>query len=367
MTSRAVRARVLESLLKRSRPQAGTDTEESATRIEGSRFGRERVLPFDHDAGSGLEAAGMTESKNPSAGRPPVGGFASIDGNQIFVHKSGDGGPPVVFLAGASAVGLDYWLILDQIAPFVTGVVYDRGGTGFSDPLPLPRTCTAIATELHDLLQARGVQGPYILVPHSLGGYYAHRFCQLYPDEVAGLVWLDAAYRDWDQYFPHPLQLAQAEKIGADPEQMLQLRPTMLEWADEMYAAFPQTLRQALIDVHLSDHGIRAGAVERGTQAAPAAEVQDGPDLPDVATIALTIVGSDAPQEELVSAEESQLTRDLNQGKIRMDAAMINRLSFGEQRIIDDVGHSEVIFSRPEVVVQAIQDVVDRLSDSASR
>ena len=270
----------------------------------------------------------------------------------------------MVFMAGASAVGLDYLLIVEQIAPFVTGVVYDRGGTGFSDPIPLPRTCAEIAAELHDLLHTQGIEGPYVLVPHSLGGYYAHRFAQLYPEEVAGLVWMDAAYRDWDQHFPHELQLAQTEKIGADPEQMLQLRPELRRWAEGMYAAFPEALQEALIDVHLSDHGIRVGAVERGTQVAPAAEVRGGPDLPDVPTIALTVVGSDAPQEKLVSAEESQTARDLNEGKIRMDAAMVSRLSHGEQRIVRDAGHSEIIFSRPELVVEAIADIVGRVRNS---
>lgn len=306
----------------------------------------------------------MEQSANDMAatGVPPVGEFVAINGNRIFVDEAGSGGPPVVFLAGASAIGLDYLLILERIAPLTTGVVYDRGGTGFSDPIPLPRTCTEVATELHELLHARGIEGPYILVPHSLGGYYAHRFAQLYPDQVAGLVWLDAAYRDWDQYFPPELRLERTERIGADPEEMLQLRPMMREWAEDMYAAFPQVLRAMLIEAHLSEHGIRVGAIERGNQAAPAAEVQGGPDLPDVPTIALTITGSDAPQEELVSAEESRTTRELNEGKIRMDAAMVDRLTDGEQRVIEDVGHSEIIFGRPDVVVRAIRDVLDRVA-----
>ena len=64
-----------------------------------------------------------------------------------------------MFLPGASLV-----------APLATSVLYDRGGTGRSDPAGLPRTAEAVATELRDLLQAAEVPGPYIFVAHSLGG-----------------------------------------------------------------------------------------------------------------------------------------------------------------------------------------------------
>lgn len=98
----------------------------------------------------------------------PLGGFQDIDGRRIFVHRAGSGdGPAVVFLPGASAVGLDYFGIQQQVAQFTTAVVYDRAGTGYSDPAALPRTAAEVATELHELLHAQGIAGPYVLVAHS--------------------------------------------------------------------------------------------------------------------------------------------------------------------------------------------------------
>ena len=48
-------------------------------------------------------------------------------------------------------------------------------------------TAEAVATELHELLQAPHIAGPYVLVAHCLGGAYAHPFALLYRLEVAGL------------------------------------------------------------------------------------------------------------------------------------------------------------------------------------
>jgi len=143
----------------------------------------------------------------PSAGGPPIGQLYDVGGRRLWLHRSGAGGPAVVFLAGASAVGLDYLNIHDGISGFTTSVLYDRGGTGWSDPAPLP-TAAEVATELRDLLAAAGVPGPYLLVAHSLGGAYARRFAQLFPDQVTGLLLLESFYEDWDSYMPERLQLA---------------------------------------------------------------------------------------------------------------------------------------------------------------
>src|SRR5205823_4619327 len=66
----------------------------------------------------------------------------------------------------------------NRISEFTTSVLYDRAGTGWSDPAALPRTAAEVATELRDLLHAAGVPGPYLLAAHSVGGAYARRFAR---------------------------------------------------------------------------------------------------------------------------------------------------------------------------------------------
>ncbi|MFI7090163.1 alpha/beta hydrolase [Streptomyces lydicus] len=296
-------------------------------------------------------------STSPDRLAPPVGGFQEIDGRRVFVHRSGSGGPAVVFLPGASAVGLDYFGVQQGVAQFTTAVVYDRGGTGYSDHLPLPRTAAAVATELHELLHAQGIAAPYVLVAHSLGGLYAHRFAQLYPQEVAGLVWLDAFHGDWDDFMPPEASLVAVEQMAPDLEQLERMRPVLREMFAELLVDYPEHMRQALLDVKVSDRGIRVGIAERTKLAALATELQVGPNIPDVPVIALTVVGTDPGQQALMSEQTAQ---EMYDGRTRMDAARVSAVSHGEQRILTDTSHHRLCFDRPDAVVQAIRDVVDR-------
>ena len=61
-----------------------------------------------------------------------------------------------------------------------------------SDPIAQPRTSTEVVAELHALLQAAEIPGPYVLAGHSLGGFFARLYASTYPDEVVGIVLVDA-------------------------------------------------------------------------------------------------------------------------------------------------------------------------------
>src|SRR3954454_11699844 len=69
-----------------------------------------------------------------------LGQLYVISGRHLWLHRSGTGGPSVVFLPGASAVGLDYLNMHERVAKYTTSVLNARAGTGSSDPAPLPRT-----------------------------------------------------------------------------------------------------------------------------------------------------------------------------------------------------------------------------------
>jgi pimeloyl-ACP methyl ester carboxylesterase len=182
----------------------------------------------------------MIEQMPPGAkavadGRPPLGQLYEAGGRQLWLHRSGTSGPAVVILPGASAVGLDYLNVHDQVSQFTTSVLYDRAGTGWSGAAPLPRTAAEVATELRDLLRTAGVAGPYLLAAHSLGGGYARRFAQLFPGDVAGIAYLDSFYERLDDYMPAQPHLATVRQPNPGPLQLALMRPAMRRMYRRMY------------------------------------------------------------------------------------------------------------------------------------
>ena len=120
------------------------------------------------------------------------------DGARLNFTCLGKGSPTVVFDAGWSDWAPAWAVVQPRIAAFTRACSYDRAGSGFSDPGPMPRTTERIATELHDALGAGGILGTYILVGSAFGGDHVRAFADLFPAEVAGLVLVDADAADVD-------------------------------------------------------------------------------------------------------------------------------------------------------------------------
>src|SRR5438552_3861317 len=170
----------------------------------------------------------------------PVGRYYEVAGRRLLVHRSGSGEPPVVFLAGAGTVGLDYLIAQEKAAQFSTSVLYDRAGCGWSDPVKLPRTLTQVTDELRELLRVAEVPVPYLLVGHSLGGLYARHYAQRFPDEVSSLLLLDPAHQDYNAYMPQQLR---DQWAAWDPDQAL-----LDELPDELVQFYRGLFAQEMAD-----------------------------------------------------------------------------------------------------------------------
>ena len=104
--------------------------------------------------------------------------------------------PPVVFEHGCGVSSEVWSLVYPEIAELTQTLVYDRAGYGFSDPGPLPRTSDRCVEDLRRLVERLGIARPFILVGHSLGGFYARLYTERYPEDVAALVLIDASHED---------------------------------------------------------------------------------------------------------------------------------------------------------------------------
>jgi pimeloyl-ACP methyl ester carboxylesterase len=127
------------------------------------------------------------------ARRFDVGGF------RLNLRCEGEGSPAVVLDAGAGDTLATWEWVTPGVRKLTRICVYDRAGLGKSDPGPKPRTSTRIVAELHELLSRARVPPPYVLVGHSFGGLNARLFASRFPDEVSGLVLVDATPEDYPE------------------------------------------------------------------------------------------------------------------------------------------------------------------------
>lgn len=125
-----------------------------------------------------------------------------IGGRKLTLLSQGTGRPAVIIEAGFGlpTVERDQWkTVCNEIAKTNQVCVYDRAGLGSSDPAPTrPRTSRDVAEDLHKLLIAAKIQGPYLLVGHSVGGFHVRVFAGMYPKDVAGVVLVDSSHPDQD-------------------------------------------------------------------------------------------------------------------------------------------------------------------------
>src|SRR5687767_720815 len=122
--------------------------------------------------------------------------FVDLSDGRIRVVTSGLAGrergePVVIFESGGSAPLSTWDPVLPAVARFAPLVAYDRSGTGESPWDSLPPTPERVTSRLQTLLARLGVTPPYVLVGHSWGGALIRFFAGRYPDQIAGLLYID--------------------------------------------------------------------------------------------------------------------------------------------------------------------------------
>jgi pimeloyl-ACP methyl ester carboxylesterase len=122
---------------------------------------------------------------------PAPGRLVDVGGRWMHLVESGAGSPVVILESGIAASCLNWTNIHAEVARFTRVCSYDRAWLGWSDPATTPRVTSHLIEELHALLKAANISGPYVLVGHSYGGMLARAYAAKFPDEVAGLVLVD--------------------------------------------------------------------------------------------------------------------------------------------------------------------------------
>jgi pimeloyl-ACP methyl ester carboxylesterase len=193
--------------------------------------------------------------------------------------------------AGLSGSSLDWNLVQSEVGSSTRVCAYDRAGMGWSDPSPQPRTPRQIADELHTLLTNAGIAEPYVPVGHSLAGKNVRLFALTHPDQVAGMVLVDARSEYVDantspaevQAFQQALAAQAIQYRLARSLGLIRLIGASL-WGGP---AMPRATRTEGILFQTSQRAVDAQTAEGLERAADDAQLQAAPSLGDRPLIVL--------------------------------------------------------------------------------
>lgn len=179
-------------------------------------------------------------ASTPVATAGDFSGFIELsDGRKIFAECAGEGGPTVLLVSGYRTRA-DVWtdaalgpggrraMVFPAIAAQTRVCTYDRPGTltvldgerlpSRSDPVPMPRTIEAVVAELREVREQLAGADPVVLVGHSLGGAIVRLYAATWPEDVAGIVLVDAYSEFVASNMPPDAFAAYAEYASAIPD-----------------------------------------------------------------------------------------------------------------------------------------------------
>lgn len=119
------------------------------------------------------------------------GRLVDAGGHQLHIYCVGEGLPTVVLEAPATGMSAAWGWVQPEVARVTRVCGYDRTGLGWSEAGDRPYQPSAVAGELHTLLQRAGESGPYVLVGQGLGAAFAALFAAQFGSDVAALVLVD--------------------------------------------------------------------------------------------------------------------------------------------------------------------------------
>ena len=122
-----------------------------------------------------------------------VGQMVEVDGHDMCVYFEGEGDHTIVFMSGWGEPSpiYDFKALYKELSDDYRIVVIEKFGYGFSDEAQGRRSFYTILRQDREALEKAGINGPFVLCPHSLSGLEAILWAQEYPNEVEAIVGLD--------------------------------------------------------------------------------------------------------------------------------------------------------------------------------
>ncbi len=250
---------------------------------------------------------------------PELSEMIDVGGHQLYIHCTGTGTPTVIMEAGYGDVGETWSLVQPVVATLTRACSYDRAGLGLSEPGPEPRNSLQIVNELHTLLRNANIEGPLVLVGHSMGGLYMRLYADRYREDVVGLVLVDSA---------HPDQFRRQAAV----------LPPESPNDSESLRFYRDWFTNAPDDPTLSPELFEAGS------------------LGDMPLVVLT-----APNKERADDFPAELNAKFNQIWVELQEELV-QLSSDSAHVISDKSQHFIQRDQPMLVIDAIRQVVAAMS-----
>ena len=290
---------------------------------------------------------------------PQRGHFVQVGSIRMNIDCSGQGSPTVILESGLGGPSVDWLMVQPEVAKFARVCSYDRAGYGWSNAGTEPRSSLQIAHELKQLLQAAGERGPYVLVGHSMGGYDIRVYTGQYPNDVVGMVLVDASHEDQDLRAPESIR-KWSHHYRKHPgwKKLKYFFQLHLGWArliadHDAPDFWPKAFREEEIFLTLpTKHQFAAIDEDQVFSTLSAAQVRSSGNLGDRPLIVLTATRQDDIASE-IPPEDAQAEEDLWIHHLQPELARLS--THGKQTVIDS--SHEMPTEHPEVVISAIHEV----------
>jgi pimeloyl-ACP methyl ester carboxylesterase len=288
---------------------------------------------------------------------PAPGEMVAVSGHgmQLYCAGKARGGPTVVMDSGLGGGLLDWQTVQPKVAKFARVCSYDRSGLGWSESGPKPRTSPQIVEELHALLENGGVDGPYGLVGHSFGGANAQLYAAEYPDEVVGMVLVDSALdvRVLDKDLGDAVANTAPSTLTIKVAALLGITRLSAAGSGSGDGGPPEGLAEERSALYNGTRHLYAVADEAASVPKSVATATDaGPSLEDKPLIVLS-----AGAREFPGFTKGQAKRTNEQ--VDEFEAGLTGLSENSELVVAKKRTQYIQFDRPELVVDAIHQVVD--------
>ena len=267
----------------------------------------------------------------------PPGKYVLFTHHRLYYYCLGEGRATVLIEGGIGDASVNWLPIQESLSERMQVCIYDRGGYGMSDTGPGERTTEQITTELYALVKAAGVEGPYIVVGQSFGGFIAQYFARRFPAETLGIVLVDSSHPD------------QVEKL-AEMDQYSSKKRTLVTGRANAGAEETNPWRKQWHMLNSSRKAVFSQMDELKDFATSATQVKEAGPMPNIPLAVLT-----RDQELLPTLENNHSMEEVWR---EMQRDLANSSERGWQVTVKGSGHN-IHLDAPEAVVEAVNRVYD--------